>query len=148
MSAALIKHVSAALIKHVSWLQALAVAAGGNRSISRSRSLRRIRSPLRASSNLSRVSTGHFAQQVLPHGILQGGNVPHGIQRRDVCTETTRRRLSPPTLKCISVWVQAGEGPQWLDSMGQALKDFLDDLRSGAACAPAPCDAHSSLTLR
>jgi hypothetical protein len=44
----------------------------------------------------------------------------------------------PPTLKRISVWVQAGEGPQWLDSMGQALKDFLDDLRSGAACAPGP----------
>ena len=43
--------------------------------------------------------------------------------------------------------VQAGEGPQWLDSMGQALKDYLDDLRSGTAYDPPPCHAPSLLVL-
>lgn len=34
----------------------------------------------------------------------------------------------------VCVCVQgAGEGPQWLDGIDQALKDYLEDLRSGAA---------------
>ncbi len=60
--------------------------------------------------------------------------------------------VSPAACKCMEMsggrrdcfLAQGGEGPQWLDSMGQALKNYLDDLRSGAAYAPTPLCAYAS----
>lgn len=72
-------------------LQALVVASGLGLGVQRSRSLRRLKSPVRSSSNLSRMSTVHLIQQVTHPPVP-----PYSIDLQDACFPPLLGRKGPP----------------------------------------------------